>query len=85
MYFVATRVTQGKQGMGRCFMFSQNLFSHRLSAHETHSLLGPVRPRRFQAVLGDREAVVDTYREFVVFDDAQIYPEYVIIYTRSFD
>ncbi|CAJ1377135.1 unnamed protein product [Effrenium voratum] len=34
---------------------------------------------RFQAVLGDREAVVDTYREFVVFDDAQIYPAEVWI------
>ena len=31
---------------------------------------------RFQTVLGDREAVVDTYREFVVFDEGQIYPEY---------
>lgn len=40
---------------------------------------------KFQTVLGDREAAVDTYREFVVFDEAQIYPEYVIIYTRSFD
>lgn len=40
---------------------------------------------RFQCVLGDREAAVDTYREFVVFDEAQIYPEFVLIYTRSFD
>lgn len=40
---------------------------------------------KFQTVLGDCEAAVDTYREFVVFDEAQIYPEYVIIYTRSFD
>lgn len=31
---------------------------------------------RFHCVLGDREAAVDTYREFVIFDEAQIYPEY---------
>eukprot|EP00913_Durusdinium_trenchii_P013169 g12361.t1 len=31
------------------------------------------------AVLGDREASVGTYREFVVFDSSQVYPEYVEI------
>lgn len=39
----------------------------------------------YQSVLGDREAAVGTYREFVVFDEAQIYPEYVVIYERVFD
>jgi hypothetical protein len=39
----------------------------------------------YQSVLGDREAAVGTYREFVVFDEAQIYPEYVIIYERVHD
>lgn len=36
------------------------------------------------AVLGDREASVGTYREFVVFDSSQVYPEYVILYEREF-
>lgn len=36
------------------------------------------------AVLGDREASVGTYREFVVFDASQIYPEYVVLYEREF-
>ncbi|CAE7227400.1 Tnks [Symbiodinium natans] len=40
---------------------------------------------RYQTVLGDREGAVGTYREFVVFDQDQIYPEYVVIYTRSYD
>eukprot|EP00930_Biecheleria_cincta_P064706 TRINITY_DN50340_c0_g1_i1.p1 TRINITY_DN50340_c0_g1~~TRINITY_DN50340_c0_g1_i1.p1 ORF type:complete len:617 (-),score=120.47 TRINITY_DN50340_c0_g1_i1:128-1978(-) len=39
---------------------------------------------KYHAVLGDRESVVGTYREFVVFDEAQLYPEYVIIYKRCF-
>ena len=32
----------------------------------------------------DWEASVGTYREFVVFDASQIYPEYVILYEREF-
>lgn len=38
--------------------------------------------RECDAVLGDREASVGTYREFVVFSEKQIYPEYVITYER---
>lgn len=36
----------------------------------------------YDAVLGDREAAVGTYREIVVFDESQIYPEYVVVYER---
>lgn len=39
----------------------------------------------YDSVLGDREASVNTYREFVVFRERQIYPEYVIIYRRLYD
>jgi len=37
------------------------------------------------AVLGDREALYGTYREFVIFDAAQVYPEYIFVYAREFD
>lgn len=37
----------------------------------------------YDSVLGDREAAVGTYREFVVYSEAQIYPEYVIMYRRE--
>jgi hypothetical protein len=37
----------------------------------------------YDSVLGDREAPVGTYREFVAFDEAQIYPEFVLLYTRE--
>lgn len=36
-------------------------------------------------VCGDRERKVGTYREFVLFDEAQVYPEYTIIYKRVYD
>eukprot|EP00929_Paragymnodinium_shiwhaense_P059643 TRINITY_DN29863_c0_g1_i1.p1 TRINITY_DN29863_c0_g1~~TRINITY_DN29863_c0_g1_i1.p1 ORF type:complete len:616 (+),score=114.66 TRINITY_DN29863_c0_g1_i1:161-2008(+) len=39
----------------------------------------------YDAVLGDREAVVNTYREFVVFKESQIYPEFIILYRREHD
>jgi len=35
------------------------------------------------SVLGDREKARGTYREFIVYDSAQAYPEYVIIYRRE--
>jgi len=37
----------------------------------------------YDSVMGDREAVVKTYREFVVFDQAAIYPEYVLLFKRE--
>ena len=37
---------------------------------------------KYDSLLGDREAVRGTYREFIVYDGAQVYPEYVIIYKR---
>jgi hypothetical protein len=39
---------------------------------------------KHHGVLGDREAKVGTYREFVVFEQEQVYPEYIVIYERRF-
>jgi len=36
----------------------------------------------YHCVLGDREQCSGTYREFVVFDSAGVYPEYAIKYSR---
>lgn len=40
---------------------------------------------KYDSVLGDREASVGTYREFVIYEEDLIYPEYVILYERKFD
>lgn len=48
----------------------QSLVDSILTSHTHHS------------VLGDREKCRGTYREFIVFDRDQVYPEYVIIYKR---
>jgi hypothetical protein len=34
-------------------------------------------------LLGDREAAANTYREFIVYQQAQVYPEFIILYTRE--
>jgi hypothetical protein len=39
----------------------------------------------FDSVCGDRETKAGTYREFVFFDEAQVYPEYVVIYRRQYE
>jgi len=38
----------------------------------------------YNSVLGDREKCRGTFKEFIVFDDDQAYPEYIIYYTRSY-
>ncbi|CAJ1330353.1 unnamed protein product [Effrenium voratum] len=37
----------------------------------------------FHSVLGDREKLRQTFREFVVFEDHQVFPEYVVWYRRK--
>jgi hypothetical protein len=39
---------------------------------------------KYDGVIGDREKAAGTYREFVVFDESQIYPEYVVLYERRY-
>lgn len=36
----------------------------------------------YHSVLGDRKACRGTYREFAVFDEDQIYPNYIVSYRR---
>mmetsp|Transcript_110878 Transcript_110878/g.300923 ORF Transcript_110878/g.300923 Transcript_110878/m.300923 type:complete len:750 (-) Transcript_110878:237-2486(-) len=43
------------------------------------------RDQGFDCVCGDRETKAGTYREFVFFDEAQVYPEYVVIYRRQYE
>jgi len=38
---------------------------------------------RFHSVLGDRRKCRGTFREFIVFDEEQIYPNYILVYRRK--
>lgn len=57
---------------------------HALRQLEVNVLADPNFATKYSGVLGDREASVGTYREFVVFSPEQIYPEYLIIYDRQY-
>lgn len=39
----------------------------------------------FDSILGDRRKFRGTYREFVVFDSNQVYPAFLVWYTRETD
>jgi hypothetical protein len=39
----------------------------------------------YDCVVGDRERKVGTYREFVLYDQDQILPEFAVIYRRQYD
>ena len=52
---------------------------------ESLSKVSDVQSGGFHSVLGDREKARGTYREFVVYDQDQAYPEYLIIYRRTSD
>jgi len=49
-----------------------------------YSQCGAIREMQYDCVIGDRERAVGTFREFVFFNEASIYPEYVCFYRREF-
>ena len=40
--------------------------------------------RKFHSVLGDREKLRNTYKEIMVYDDDQVYPDYALMYKRVY-
>merc|ERR1712013_477059 len=40
---------------------------------------------RCDCIIGDRESKVNTYREFIFYDERQVFPEYAVIYKRQYD
>mmetsp|Transcript_17513 Transcript_17513/g.39601 ORF Transcript_17513/g.39601 Transcript_17513/m.39601 type:complete len:89 (-) Transcript_17513:10-276(-) len=69
--------------MLRCRVFCGELFW--VARRDDAKIEAALRGGAYDGVLGDREASVGTYREFVVFRERQIYPEYVVLYKRIFD
>lgn len=44
-----------------------------------------LRDGGYNSLCGDRLAAVGTYREMVFFNEEAVYPEFIVIYTRSFE
>lgn len=64
-----------------CRVTCGNMF-RALRGSDKKEIIPLVQEQVIDGVLGDREASVGTYREFVVFKEAQIYPEYRVLYRR---
>lgn len=53
--------------------------------HEAGDHVAIAKQMGCDCVVGDRESKVGTYREFVMFDERQVFPEYAIIYRRQYN
>eukprot|EP00927_Polykrikos_kofoidii_P046288 TRINITY_DN40513_c0_g1_i1.p1 TRINITY_DN40513_c0_g1~~TRINITY_DN40513_c0_g1_i1.p1 ORF type:complete len:904 (-),score=136.31 TRINITY_DN40513_c0_g1_i1:227-2938(-) len=53
--------------------------------HDAGDHTSAAKEQGCDCVLGDRESKVNTYREFIFFDERQVLPEYAVIYRREYD
>jgi len=53
--------------------------------HEAGDYIQQAKDAKCDCLVGDRESKVNTYREFIFFDERQVYPEYTVIYKRVYD
>mmetsp|Transcript_69061 Transcript_69061/g.174063 ORF Transcript_69061/g.174063 Transcript_69061/m.174063 type:complete len:598 (-) Transcript_69061:150-1943(-) len=72
----------GKQAFVLCRVLLGNPFY--ITSSDIPKIEQALATGSYNCVLGDCEAVADACREFVVFEESQIYPEYVLIYEREF-
>jgi len=50
---------------------------------KTHDMIkNAIESDVYDSVIGDRKISVGTYREFVVYGEDQVYPEYIVLYER---
>jgi len=54
-------------------------------AQEAGDYVSQAKVAGCDCIVGDREAKVGTYREFVFFDERQVVPEFAVIYRRQYD
>lgn len=50
---------------------------------DVSAMMPQIRKKEKDSILGDRERARGTYREFVIFNREQVYPEYIVIYKRK--
>jgi hypothetical protein len=76
-------IYQGIYSMLVCRVVCGDMY--RVTRSDIPAIEKAMKSGAYDSVLGDREASVGTYREFVVFRERQIYPEYVVLYRRVTD
>lgn len=70
-----------------CMLLCRAVLGQVLELHHGGEAVHPqiqreLAAKRIDSILGNREAAVGTYREFIVYDKDQAYPEYLILYKR---
>merc|ERR1719352_449781 len=53
--------------------------------HEAGDYIQEAKSQGKDCLVGDRETKVGTYREFIFWDEKQVYPEYAVIYKRQYN
>ncbi|CAE7277340.1 Tiparp [Symbiodinium natans] len=53
--------------------------------HDPGDAVTEAKALGMDCVVGDRESKVGTYREFIFFDERQVYPEFAVIYRRQYE
>mmetsp|Transcript_28734 Transcript_28734/g.82195 ORF Transcript_28734/g.82195 Transcript_28734/m.82195 type:complete len:487 (-) Transcript_28734:57-1517(-) len=67
-----------------CRVCLGELLHLQVGGEATHSLIKTaMEDQAYDSVLGDRKASVGTYREFVIYQEDQVYPEYLVLYKRE--
>jgi len=74
-------IFMGQRAMLLCRVCLGNV----LCVEEPGDYSGYVESGNYDSVLGDRTRVSGTYREFIVFDSAAVYAEFIILYQRLYD
>jgi hypothetical protein len=63
----------------------RSLVGDGLVVHDAGDYIQQAKQAGKDCVVGDRESKVGTYREFIFWDERQVYPEYAVIYKRVYD
>jgi len=69
----------------RALLVCRSLVGNPYVVQKAGDYIAEAQAKGMDCVLGDRETLVNTYREFVFFDEAQVLPEYAVIYKRQYD
>jgi len=72
--------------MGQCALLVCRVVAGKVfTTTEKGNWMDKVKLGNFDSVCGDRLAAVGTFREMVFYDSAAVYPEFIVIYRRTYD
>jgi hypothetical protein len=69
----------------RAILVSRCLVGKPYVVHTAGDYIAAAKSDGCDCLVGDRESKVNTYREFIFFDESQVVPEYAVIYKRQYE